>query len=70
MILCIPSKGLQPSTEKHNCRIDVLADWIEGSTLLTQTHISKTDVVDMLIEGLVYRDDDFAGDLFLTYGVI
>ena len=62
-MLRVPTKGLQPSVNKHNCRVDVLADWIEGSVLLNQTRISKSDIVDRLIEEEVYRSEDFAREL-------
>ena len=64
-MLRTPSKGLRSSVDRHNCRVDILADWIEGSALFTQTRISKTDVVDVLIEESVYRDEDFAREFIL-----
>ena len=59
-MLRTPSKGLQPSKNRHRCRVDVMADWIEGSALLTQTRIAKSDIVDRLIEEQVYKCEDFA----------
>ena len=61
-MLRIPSQGLQRSVNRHNCRIDILADWVEGSALFTETRISKTDVVDMLLEEEAYREQDFAAE--------
>ena len=55
-----PTKGLRRSTKKHNSRIDVLADWIEGSALFKEVRVSKTDVLDILSEEEVYSDMDFA----------
>ncbi len=65
-MLRIPSKGLQNSVNRHNCRTDVLSDWIEGSALFTQTRISKVDVLDMLLEEQVYRNEDFAWEFILN----
>ena len=59
-MLRIPTKGLQTSVHQHNCATDVLSDWIEGSALFTQTCISKSDVLDVLLEEQVYQDEDFA----------
>lgn len=55
-----PKKGLRYSAKKHNSRIDVLADWIEGSALFEESRVSKTDVLDILSEEGVYSDMDLA----------
>ena len=59
-MLRIPSTGIQRSVTRHNCRIDVLADWIEGSVLFAEPWISKTDVISMLLEEEVYSSEGFA----------
>ena len=59
-MLPLPSKGVRRSVTAHNCRIDVLVDWIEGSALFEETRISRSDVSDALCEHEVYRSQDFA----------
>jgi len=56
----LPSKGVRTSINAHNCRLDVLADWIEGSALFEGTRVSQSDVRDSLLEHDVYREQDFA----------
>ncbi len=59
-MLPLPSKGVRTSINAHNCRRDVLADWIEGSALFEGTRVSRSDVRDALLEHEVYREQDFA----------
>ena len=61
-MLPLPTKGVQTSSAKHNCRIDVLADWIEGSALFGEARISTSDVKDSLCEHEVYSSQDFAAE--------
>ena len=61
-MLAFPLKGVRTSVTAHNCRIDVLADWIEGTALLEGTRISRSDVRDALCEHEVYRSQDFASE--------
>jgi hypothetical protein len=44
-------------------RLDVLCDWLEGSVLFGDAPLSKTDVVDVLVENEIYDSQDFAGEL-------
>ena len=61
-MLCLPDSGFQPSVNEHNVRLDVLADWIEGSVAFIDEELSQTDVVDALCENSVYRQQDFASE--------
>jgi len=62
-MLCLPDSGFQPSVNKHNVRLDVLVDWIEGSVAFIDEKLSQTDVVDVLCENNVYQSQDFASEL-------
>ena len=66
MMIHFPSTGIRPSVNHHNCRIDVLADWIEGSVLFTGTRVSKTDVLDIFFEHQIYRDEEFAREFIFN----
>lgn len=57
-MLTLPNTGISTSATKHNCRLDVLADWIESSALLLGESFSRTDFLDHLLEEEVYRDQD------------
>ena len=59
----LPKKGVFRSVSVHNSRLDVLCDWVEGSALFDREEISTTDVVDTLIEGQIYDDQDFASPM-------
>jgi len=59
-MLTTPTKGFVRSVEKHNVRLDVLCDWIEGSVLLDHEELSVTDIADVLVEEEIYDKQDFA----------
>ena len=61
-MLALPEKGVRTSTRRHNSRVDVLADWIEGSVLFSQARISMSDVKDELCDHEVYSSQDFAAE--------
>ena len=46
----IPQVGFQYSAEKSNVETGVLADWLEANILFEERRVTKSDVVDMLIE--------------------
>lgn len=62
-MLRLPDKGISRSIARHNVRLDSLTDWLEGSLLFSETEISVTDVIDLLIEELIYEDQDFAAEV-------
>ncbi|MBL4882911.1 MAG: hypothetical protein JKY95_00055, partial [Planctomycetaceae bacterium] len=62
MNIPLPNRGVRPSTKKHNCDYQILADWVEASVLFSGYRFSKTEVADVLIEQGVYSDQDFAAD--------
>ena len=61
-MLALREKGVRRSTRRHNSRVDVLADWIEGSALFGEGRISISDVKDELCDHEVYSCQDFAAE--------
>lgn len=49
-MLARPETGFSRSTNKINVDTGALADWIEASCFLLQESVSKSDIVDILIE--------------------
>ena len=49
-MLPLPQVGFARSSKKINVDIGSLADWIEASCFLLQERVSKSDIVDILIE--------------------
>lgn len=62
-MLALPTKGISRSVDKHNVDLSVFCDWIEGSILFSEEEFSSTDVVDILLEGLIYEDQGFAAEI-------
>ncbi len=63
-MLALPTKGISRSVDEHNVELDVFCDWIEGSILFSnEEKLSSTDVVDVLLEGLIYDDQSFAVEM-------
>lgn len=56
-MLEIPSVGFIRSATKSNVNIGSLADWLEANILFVEPHIAQSDVVDILIEYGICRDD-------------
>jgi len=63
-MLTLPEFGFQRSVtaHKHNGRLDVLVDWIEGSVAFVDEKLSQTDVVDVLCENDIYDKQDAASE--------
>jgi hypothetical protein len=60
-MLRIPESGFNTSTIYHNSDLKIAADWIEASLLFSNnTSLSKSDIVDILHEENIYREQDFA----------
>ena len=59
-MLLLPETGFQPSPTRHNVKLDILVDWLEGSVAFVDEDLSQNDVVDALIENEVYSDQDCA----------
>ncbi|MGB8656486.1 MAG: hypothetical protein WCE90_01710 [Candidatus Zixiibacteriota bacterium] len=56
----LPTNGIARSINEHNSRLDVFSDWLEASVLFSDSELSRTDVVDALIEHRIYDQQDFA----------
>jgi hypothetical protein len=63
MMLALPGSGFARSVEKHNVRLDVLCDWLEGSVLFAQAQLAAAEVVDILVENSIYKTQEFAWKL-------
>jgi hypothetical protein len=63
-MLAMPDTGMGYSVKKHNVKLDVICDWLEGSTLFADEEaLSQSEVVDVLLEEEVYREQDFAWEM-------
>ena len=62
-MLELPQVGIRSSRSRHNCDLPVFCDWIEGCLLFKDTlQVSRTDVLDILLEEDIYNDQGFAND--------
>lgn len=57
-MLQIPEKGFLPSASAINVQPWALCDWIEASLLFDDSSVTKSDIVDMLIEYQICHDDN------------
>jgi len=55
----LPEKGISPSRTVHNCDKIAVADWILASALFGEEDVSRTDVLDALMESQAYSDQKF-----------
>lgn len=62
-MLALPTRGICRSVNVHNVELDVLCDWIESNILFEEEELSETDVIDVLLEGLIYDDNDMASEI-------
>ena len=61
-MLNLPEKGISRSVNVHNCRVDIVADWIKGSALLLQERVIRSEIIDALCGNYVYREQEFAAE--------
>lgn len=59
-MLAIPEHGINRSVTKHNSDLGIACDWLESSILFSSDQVSKTDVIDALLEEEIYDSQDFA----------
>ncbi len=57
-MLQIPEKDFRKSVNVSNVGVTSLGDWLEACLLFSQERVSKSDVVDLLIEEQICNDDD------------
>ncbi|WP_338766675.1 hypothetical protein [Massilia sp. METH4] len=62
-MLGLPEEGMSYSVSKHNVDIGILCDWIEASVLFDDNELSKSDVIDILVENEVYASQGFASEV-------
>lgn len=62
-MLALPEAGMARSVLKHNVDRDKLCDWIEASAVFQADRLSKSDVIDVLVENEVYETQDFASEI-------
>lgn len=63
-MLSIPSSGVYPSVNVHRSKFQVLCDWIEGcSVFMEEEELSASQIVDILCESLVYKEQNFAWEM-------
>ncbi|MCH8043540.1 MAG: hypothetical protein IID44_07455 [Planctomycetes bacterium] len=62
-MLELPSKGFYVSVNEHNVRFDILVDWIEGCITFSDDVLSQSDVIDVLCENGIYREQDYAAEM-------
>jgi hypothetical protein len=58
----LPPSCLRRSISKHNIDIQIFSDWVEGNVLFDSDEMSKTDIIDVLMENEIYADQDFAAE--------
>lgn len=56
----MPTRGFAVSVEAHRCDLESFADWVEASVLFLGEDVTRSDLVDRLLENSVYRSQDFA----------
>ena len=59
-MLRVPTKGIASSIREHNVELDVLCDWIEGAILFDERSLTIIDIVDILCDGIIYNNQNFA----------
>ena len=59
----IPDAGFYYSANQHNVELDVFCDWIEGNLLFSEEEFSHSDIIDVLCENNIYREQDIAAQL-------
>lgn len=62
-MLALPNKGIARSINVHNIDLNILCDWIEASVVFDETELSKSDVIDVLIEEQIYESQSFAAQI-------
>lgn len=57
-MLKIPEVRFNRSVNQSNVEVNALCDWLEACTLFDQQDVTKSDVVDMLIENQICTDEN------------
>ena len=63
-MLELPTVGIARSVNEHNVELSVFCDWLEGSVLFEDDEeLSASQVVDLLCDSGVYKEQDFAWEM-------
>lgn len=64
-MLAIPTVGIARSVApRHNVELDTFCDWVEASLAFDPTDfLSGSDIIDVLQEGEIYENQDFAWEM-------
>lgn len=61
-MFAFPSYGIARSITEHNSKLEVFCDWLEGSIIFNEKEVSRSDVVDIMMEDGLYNNQDFANE--------
>ena len=60
-MLALPEVGVSArSVNNHNNKLNALCDWVEASLLFGTSELSRSEVVDVLLENQLYESQDLA----------
>jgi hypothetical protein len=65
-MILLPTRGMagaHRAVTAHHIQLDAFSDWIEACVLLEAIDVSRTDVVDVLLEEELYDSQDFAREI-------
>ncbi len=57
-MLRLPDRGMLRSVNVHRVDLNVLCDWIEACVVFDDVELSKSDVIDVLVEEQIYGSSD------------
>jgi len=60
-MLSLPS-GMRRSVNSHNSKVPTFLDWLEAGVLFAEEELSQSEVVDLLVEEQIYRDQNFCSE--------
>lgn len=61
-MLQLPPDRTNLSVNTHNSSVEVVADWVEGSALFCDERVARAELIDILDEANIYRNQDFANE--------
>jgi hypothetical protein len=62
-MLALPDVGMRTSVTVHNVDLAILCDWVEASVVFDSEEMSRSEVIDTLLENHVYQNQDFAAEI-------
>ena len=64
MIFKLPEAGMRRSARIHRSDMGIFVDWLECNVVFLGRRLSGADIVDILQENNIYRDQDHAWEFF------